>query len=366
VTTQPGTVTLQRIEPQVTSATEGPSVLYMFPHDAAPLVADVRAGRSPRERLYGALELEEMGWRVEYADERWTGPLARRRETLRRFVELPSLGTMRRMRAFDIAIVKDEFALAHLAGARLSGCRLVYLDAMFDPPRRFWRRWSAAANLRHADLVVAYSRAQAQEWEQGYGLPAGQIRVLPFCMDTQFYPRVERRLEGRPYVLAIGRDVGRDFRTLVDAAEAADVDVKLVTLSYLIPDNARNNPRVEVFQRIPYAELFALYARAAACVVPLKPGITYPSGIRAVMEGVLLGVPTIASHTPALEEYFSRAEHVWYATAEDIGALSDALSVVTRDPEGSEARARHASDHARTTYPLARFAGELAAVLAAT
>lgn len=341
------------------------NVTFLFPHEAVPLVSDVMRKRSPRERLYGALELEGLGWRVDYADERWTGRLARSRRSLRGFVELPSTGICRRFGKTDIAIVKDEFAVANLIEARIAGCKIVYLDAMFDPPKRFWRRWSARLNLRYADRVIALSRAQASQWESEYGLPGGKIAVLPFCMDTEFYPTLRRERSNPPFMLAVGRDLGRDYATLVRAAELADINVKLVTLPYLLPPDAASHPRVEVLGRVSYDVLFDLYSRAAASIVPLKPGITYPSGIRAVMEGVLLGVPTVCTWTPTLEEYFQQDDHVRYVSPRDAQQLANEMSRVVQRPEETENRAAAANEFARSKYRIERFGEELHSMLLA-
>src|SRR5690606_5037417 len=94
----------------------------------------------------------------------------------------------------------------------------------------------------------------------------------------------------------------------VSACIQLNLRLKLVTLPYLIPDNARNHPNVEVLQRLPYDKLFELYANAASVVVPLKEGISYPSGIRAVLEALALNKAAIVTRTPVLEEYFHEGD----------------------------------------------------------
>ena len=338
-------------------------LLFLFPAPANMRLAEAARGEIPRERLYGLLELRERGWNAEISDARWIGSFSGMRQRLRRLIELPSVGTFRDMRDADIIVVKDSFSTTLLAQARIADKPLVYLDAMFGTPRKAYVRQTTGINLKHAAAVCCYSKYQADDWAKAFDLPPSRIDVMPYCIDCEFYPRLERDISDPPYVISVGRDPGRDFATLIAACENAGVALKLVTLPYLLPENAKKSPHVEILQNLSYQDLFDLYAGASMAVIPLKKGITYPSGIRAMLESAALGVPTIVSETMVLPEYLSDEEHVLYVEPEVAASLSDAIRRVLTDPLHWGKMADQGSDEVRRNYSTESFADRFEAVL---
>lgn len=339
-----------------------PSVLYLFPHPLEPILDEIAAGRAPSERAYGFLELRAHGWQVGYSDHRHRRGWARLFAVLNRFVRLLDPGTLRTIARYDIVLVKDEFSLLLTILARLMGCKVVYLDAMFAYPRRLWRRLSCWLNVRLASSVVCYSRTQAEEWAHHLGVPASRFDVVPYGMDVPFYEPVHSEPQ-QPYVLAVGRDPGRDFLTLLEALEGTRVGLKLITLPYLLPSRTAELPWVEILERVSYEELFRTYAGAIAAVVPLKAGLTYPSGIRAVCEGILLGKPVIATRTPVLEESFEEGKGVWFVPAQDPTALRGTLERIRDDPAGFERLMGPARDAVCVRSSMSAFTSSLEAIL---
>jgi len=320
-----------------------PSMLFLFPSSMRSVLADVEAGVAPSELMYGVIELRARGYRVAIADHRFEDSFARVRIPLRRYgVFLIDWRTIVAIWRHDVIVVKDNLSLTTTVVVKLLRKRLIYVDSMFELPRRRWRKALMRKSLTRADAVVAYSKSQIALWSQYFGVPASTFTFVPYTMDTEFYRAVRPQHDAAPFVLAIGRDLGRDFFTLVAAVKQAGLHLKLVTLPYLLPANARGVNFIEVLQYVSYGELFQLYANAAVVVVPLKASITYPSGIRAVFESALLGKATIATRTPVLEEYLGDQEIV-YVPPRDVAALESAISKLI----GDSARATELGANAR-------------------
>lgn len=339
-------------------------ILFLYPDVAAPTLRQINCGQVPSERLYGLVEMMKRNWEAQISDARWIGPFSWIRRRFRQFFEIPSLKTFIDMHGADIVLVKDDFSVALWLQAKTLGKPIVYLDAMFNLPKRFWRKWSAAINLRYADAILCYSEHQAREWAREFRLPVSRFSILPYCMDVTFYVKLKRRSEEPPFIIAVGRDLGRDYSTLVDAVTALDIDLKLVTMPYLLPDSAKGNSRVQVLEKISYAELFDLYSRATAAVIPLKRGICYPSGIRAVLESALLGVPTIATKTPILAEYLGNDGNILFVDAEDANSLASQIAWVMSHRAAAEQLAKDASEAVRRNFHMERFVCELEGYLA--
>jgi glycosyltransferase involved in cell wall biosynthesis len=339
------------------------SVVFLYPDVASPTIKDIEAGVAPRELLTGLYQVREAGWDVRISDARWTAGSASLRRKLARFIELPNWQTLRDFRQADIVVVKDAFSAVLTTMARLLGKKIVYLDAMFAIPRRWWPRASIRFSLAHADAVVAFSASQAGLWAETFGIELQKFTTAPYCVDTNFYTLAQPwRPKRPPYVLAVGRDLGRDFDTLIDAAEMAGIDVKLVTLPYLLSERT-GRKHVEVLERLTYPELFRLYAQASAAVVPLKQGVTYPSGIRATLESMALGVPTIASRTPVLEEYFTEGEDVVLVPPEDPEALAATLHRLAGDAALSQHLGESGQRTVQTRFDVSRYGEQLVEIL---
>jgi glycosyltransferase involved in cell wall biosynthesis len=343
------------------------SILYLFPHPMASTLADVDAGVAPTERMYGLIELRLSGYRVAICDTRFTGLLGGLRSRLRRVgVFLLDWNTIRQIARHDVVIVKDDFSLLATLVAKMLRKRIVYLDAMFNLPRRSWRRLTARWNIAAADAVLAYSRNQIDLWSRGLGVAPERFNFVPYTEDTAFYSPVSTSGSHEPYILSVGRDVGRDFTTLVEAVRGTGLRLKLVTLPYLLPEGASHESFIEVRERVSYQELFELYANAAIVVVPLGEALFYPSGIRAVLEAALLGKATIATFTPVLEEYMTADQDITYVPPRDVEQLRAAILRLMRDPSHRQVLERNAKSRALREYGMPALTQHLIAAINST
>ncbi|HEY8549107.1 MAG TPA: glycosyltransferase family 4 protein [Vicinamibacterales bacterium] len=340
-------------------------VLYLYPSLIEGDMQLVLAGKAPTDRLYGLVELRRLGHQVDVADSRFRGRFGRLVKRLRQYAfNICDLETLRQIRRYDAVVVKDEFSPMITAACRLAGVKVVYVDALMQLPRRRMKRLLIRANLTAADGVVAYSRTQMGLWCREFGLAPDTITFLPYTIDVDFYrPVVPAGPPARPYVLSVGRDPGRDFATLLAAMEGLDIDLKLVTVPYLLKGLDTARPQVSVLQRLPYEELFRLYAGATAAIIPLKGAVTYPSGIRGLLEAMALGCPAIAARTPVLEEYAREGEGVLYVNPGDPAALRTAIARLVTSPDARASLAGRGSAAVRSRYTMDVFARGLEGLL---
>jgi glycosyltransferase involved in cell wall biosynthesis len=341
-------------------------VLYLYPSLVAGELQKVAAGEAPSDRLYGLLELRRLGHQVDIADSRFEGRFGRVVKRLRQHsLNICDVTTLRRLRHYDVVIVKDEFSPLITTAAHLAGAKVVYLDALMQLPRSSIKRTFMRSNLRQADAVVAYASTQIDLWTRTLAVPPGRIRFLPYTIDTAFYAPVDPpAAPPRPYVLSVGRDPGRDFAPLLAALEGTGLDLKLVTVPYLLKGLPVDRPGVEVLQRLPYDELFRLYAGATLVAIPLKTGLTYPSGIRGLLETLALGRPAVATRTPVLEEYARDGEGVAYVEPGQVDALRQTILTLAGDGEARRRLAAPGRELVRARYSMDVFARGLDTLLA--
>lgn len=324
------------------------------------LCEQVARGEIPEERVYGLKALYEEGAvavSTNQSDGRhWTSAVARWFRRTGRW-NLPDWPTVRALWSHDVAVVKGRFSVVLSWLARVSGTRLIYLDVTTQWPTRRIERltWTGAA--RNASAVVCFSETQASIWRQWIG--SSVVKSLPFGMDVEFYvSRAEEAAsstEPGDYVLSVGRDPGRDFPLLWEAAATVEMDLKLVTLPYLLGEIPTEDRRVTVYSRVPYARLFSLYAGATVVCVPLKPGLNYPSGIRALLEAMLTGMPTVVTDNEILREYARDREHVRYVASGDEAELGRTLDWARKQRCEARLMGKRAREHARDQFSLDAF-----------
>ncbi|WP_245279959.1 glycosyltransferase [Hyphomicrobium sp. 99] len=143
-------------------------------------------------------------------------------------------------------------------------------------------------------------------------------------------------------VVAVGNDVHRDWSTLVSALSPM-TDVELEILSGRAPRTLlHGTSNVSLRSARTNLELSSAYARATVAVVPLLPNF-HASGITAIQEAVLAGVPVIAADVGGLRSYFSDDE-ITFVPPEDAAALRSAVAFVASNGERASEQVRRAQD----------------------
>lgn len=273
-------------------------------------------------------ELKNLGYSVHACDAFHDGKLTKFYQFLKslKLKWLPIVSVLKIIKC-DVLVIKDDFYTLAALVARIFGKKVIYKDSIFMLPRSKYRRFQASINLMLAHQIVAYSKAQIELWVNKYPQYKNKFEFIFYPIDIAFYSR--GAITGVPRensIISVGRDVGRDNETLVKACSSADVSLELITLPYLLSDKIKGQAGVKIHQYLPYETLFDIYSKSICSVVPLKKNIIYPSGIRAIMEAVALGVPVISARTPVLLEYFSESAEILYYDAEDHQDLSKQIN----------------------------------------
>jgi glycosyltransferase involved in cell wall biosynthesis len=227
------------------------------------------------------------------------------------------------------------------------------------------RRGALAASLRQAAAVVSLGMSQRDELIELAGVDPSRARVAYHGVDHGFFAPSDAPRER--LVLAVGRDLARDYRTFLAAVRGLDTHVVIVAL------RARNlagldlPANVEVRERVPWSELRDLYATARCAVVPLRQ-TAYPygsegSGITSLLEAEATATPVVATNRPLTAEYLTHGESTLLVPAENAAALRDAISTLLDDPELSQALGRAGRRRVAARHTMDDMASALAPIL---
>lgn len=194
---------------------------------------------------------------------------------------------------------------------------------------------------RRVDRVIYFSRNQASVYRNVLGIPEERLAYVPFGVDHRYFS--PQPVTEDDYVLAVGRDRGRDWATLFEAVRDTELAVKVVCRpnelgSLAVPTN------VEVLGTVDRVAYRALTARAKTVVVPTHVR-AYPSGQSVLLEAMAMAKCCVVTDTPAIRDYIIDGQNAIVVPPHDPAALRQAVQKVNenealRQRLGAEARAR--------------------------
>jgi glycosyltransferase involved in cell wall biosynthesis len=192
--------------------------------------------------------------------------------------------------------------------------------------------------IESVDVLTTLSPANAEAARKLF--PQTRVEVMPFGLTSTDPIEPALRPSAPIQVLAVGNDRHRDWKTLVLAVDGLE-GARLQILSGTVPKSiARDGGRVSVRSAKTNAELFDAFARANIAVVPLVPNL-HASGITAIEEAVMAGIPVIASDVGGLRYYFDDSE-ICYVPAGDAAALRAAITHLSSNADAAIEMARRA------------------------
>jgi glycosyltransferase involved in cell wall biosynthesis len=192
-------------------------------------------------------------------------------------------------------------------------CWLAHLLAGAAPARRAGYRWAYGA----VDRLYYFSENQAPVLEEHLGRGAARARFVPFGVDHETFRPAGAGDGG--YVLVVGRDRGRDWRSVLAAVDGLDLPVKVCCRPQDL-GGARVPPGVEILGYVDRDTYRRLLGRARVVAIATRP-VVYPSGQSVLLEAMAMGRAVVVTATPALEGYVDDGVTALAVPPGDAGAL---------------------------------------------
>lgn len=335
---------------------------FVYPNPRAELAREVAAGSAPDTALLGQNHLAAHGIEASIADSflrqrtRAGGALHRVTWTLRELT-LPW--------ELDADVLVTPLAtLLPLAAKLRRRPRSVLLDYGLAT---LWRRGSVPRRallrvaLKSSAGIACLSSSQRDAIVDAAGLDPARVAVLLLGVDERFFRPAPAPEDG--YVLAVGKDLARDYSTLAQAVEGLGQRVKLVAHPRNLVD-VELPANVEVAYGLSWTELRDAYAGAASFVLPLRrPDYEYGtdgSGLTALVEAMAMAKPVIVTERPIFRDYVVDGESCLSVTPEDPRALRAALERLRGDRELASQLGARSRELVEERFTTRRFARELA------
>ena len=180
-----------------------------------------------------------------------------------------------------------------------------------------------ALNHMTKTLCISHDQKRVLEHE---GVLSTKIDVIYFGVDKTFFIPQKNKTHTGGYILSVGRDSGRDFATLINAAKHIAKKIIIVTSPENIV-NIKNIPsNVELRYNVSYEEVRSLY-QGADVVLVVTHGDEYEngsdcSGQTTVLDAMACGKVVIATKKLWMDDYFVAGEHFLAVPPYDEKAIS--------------------------------------------
>jgi hypothetical protein len=266
---------------------------------------------------YSVDHLEAHGFEIRYSDatfERpWTNPLVERGlgRLGRQYPELLGIRNALANRSLithadiTLGIFEDQGSFAAFARGRGLGLLAPRKMALMACWMADWAPHADARALRGyrrvldgADLVIFFSKNQAEVFERTLGVEPARLLAVPFGIDRQFFADVPAREDG--YVLAVGTDRSRDHELLVEAVRDTGIPTRIYAPALAVSNLPANVTWIpQAISHMAYREAL----RGARLVVIPTRAPMYPGGQTVLLEAMASSRPVIATTSDAMREY---------------------------------------------------------------
>jgi len=190
------------------------------------------------------------------------------------------------------------------------------------------KRWLYNTLLTKADILTVLSPDNMVRARELF--PNKPVEFVRFGIDSGAITPAVKRTRHKPLrVLSLGRDMHRDWDTLIEAIKPCGDWHLRIAATQNVPRLADKSGKIELIKATTAREVFDLYAWADIVALPLRANM-HASGITVLAEAALSGVPVIASDTGGLRSYFSGRE-VKYVPVGDFLALRHAIRALADD-----------------------------------
>jgi len=283
-----------------------PRVLYLYAGKRKEFYTAWKAGKNPDTQLLGLNYMNELGVDASFAE--W--PIA---EWLRNvsfnLVHLPYLLTIRK---YDTVFICAGLPLVFTAKFLLGWKKpkfVIYNTFLTNALKRNTGGLSGFITrkaIERLDVIVCTGKEQ-ETFLLEQGFDKEKIVFAPIGIDAmRFADESKKNPKNGDYVLAVGRDPGRDYKTLFEAVRDLPIKVKVATKQEVVA-GLEVPKNVELLLHVPYSDMPALYQGALCAVVPLRdwndPKGSDTSGQYGYLEPMASGKAVIASDKAVVRDY---------------------------------------------------------------
>ncbi|MCC6290736.1 glycosyltransferase [Candidatus Nomurabacteria bacterium] len=192
--------------------------------------------------------------------------------------------------------------------------------------KKFWSSYSH---------IICLSFDQLNDFIQ-IGLPQAQLSFIPFGVDATFFQPTDIHHDEN-LIVSVGRDGGRDYRTLFYVAGLVGHRFVVVAGQKNIPHDVSIPPNMSIVYDRSIVEVRDLYTRARLIVVVSKdariPDGSDCSGQTVILDALAAGKTVVATHRSWIADYFVPGRDLIVVEPGNSEAVATAITTLWNDAE---------------------------------
>lgn len=345
-------------------------VLYVFANERKEMEQEWLAGKMPDTYFIGLNHLKNFGIKAEYYENKLINFIRQKS------FNLANVLLLFKIRKYDIIFSGSSLLIVFLA-------KVIF---RFQKPKFIWyntfltnlvkrndyglKKWFVQKTINSLDAIVCPSQVQ-KDFLIKQGFAADKIYYIPTGVDVDFIQKQKNNLEPvkEKYILSVGKDMGRDYKTLIGAAKDLDIKVKIVALPRNFDKNDLNNlpPNVEFLGFVPFNKLVKLYLNAEFIVIPTKKESDLDasdcSGHYVLLDTMASGKAIVASHRSTIADYITNGQEGILVEPENPEKLKEAIKKLLDNPQMAKEMGKQALEKVKAEMTTRMFAESLTVVM---
>ncbi|HUY62289.1 MAG TPA: glycosyltransferase family 4 protein [Candidatus Paceibacterota bacterium] len=270
--------------------------------------------------------------------------------------QMRSMLLYRQVRRYDVVVAQDDLPLGYLA-SKTTRIRWIYIAVnssilMRRHVRHPLRLAFLKAFWKSFFRIACLSTEQLEDFARA-GIPRERLAFVPFGIDADFFTTIDATRK-EEFIMSVGRDLGRDYATLLETAERSNHPFLIIAAHKNLPEGTSLPPNVSVRYNLPLAEVRDLYARARLVVIASKdadvPEGSDCSGQTAILDALAAGKSVIATRRPWMADYFTFGEELVAVEPYDATALATEIERLWNAPQERSRLAQAGRAKVRETY----------------
>jgi glycosyltransferase involved in cell wall biosynthesis len=345
-------------------------VLYLFAGERKKIETQWLAGEMPDSFLVGFNYLKELGIEPSYSENSFLNFIRKKNFNLTNLFLLPFL------HSYDIVFSGASLSLPFVAKVilRFKKPKFIWYNTFFTNALKRNRShrirlWMFRKTIASLDAIICPSTAQ-REFLIEEGFDPKKIFFVSNGVDIDFMLRnasrpTEASSSEKPFILSVGKDMGRDYKTLVQAAKELPIELKIAAL----PRNLKNiilPSNVTVLGFVPFLDLLELYKKALFIVVSTKSeshlDASDCSGQYVLLDAMAMGKAVIATERQTLGDYLQNEKEGIVVPAQDPVKLHEAIQKLLAHPDITREMGQQGQEKAKKFFTTKRLAGDLAKI----
>ncbi|MBI2673874.1 MAG: glycosyltransferase family 4 protein [Candidatus Zambryskibacteria bacterium] len=338
-------------------------VLYLFAGPRRKLYEEYKKGKASDIHLVGFNHMVDYGIKATFLENRLT-------EFLRRIsFNLTQLPVLFQLKSCDVIFsgsgILTLFIIKYLL--RLKKPKWIiyntYLSNSLKRNTGGLKGWVVKKAIFSADAIMSPSLAQ-QDFLRNIGFPAEKNYYVPYGVDHSIYDKDARVSEiSERYILSTGRDVGRDYKTLIEAVRGLPIKLLISTFPRNLKDIGELPPNVSV-SYLPRTAMPPLIKKAEFVIIPTIPEGKMAgsdcSGQYSLLESMSCSKAVITSARATLDGYFTTGQHGLIVAPENVAELREAIMLLWNDPQKAKTMGEAGRGNVKTHFTMEIFARKLA------